>query len=148
MPPFAGQGRYVAITYEMMESPAWKALHGRAVRLYIEMRKHYKGRGVVGEVGRKYKDMPNMQRDDLFFFPQKEVFEIGEYGKSRLNKNTYLSDIRTLSERGFIKVFSKGTRGKMTIYQFSDGWKTWKAEQKKENHGKNEHYYESGYECV
>lgn len=91
------------------------------------MRKHFNGLESVGEVTKKFPDVEVFKRNDLFFFPQREVFALGEYGDKALNKHTYGDDIAALQKHGFIDVISKGKRGKMTIYQFSERWKTWRG---------------------
>jgi len=114
---------FLRVAKSLMDSWAWKDLTPRQSRLYMAMARHYKGGGVNREVARKFPDIPELQRDDLFFYPWEEARRSGMYSDKR---QFYTVDKKALEEHGFIKTFSSGKYHKMTIYQYSAALKEWK----------------------
>lgn len=133
-PGWFGSGPFSPISDEMRDSGAWKALKPRQRALYVELARQYRGKS-IGEVGKKYPDIAAYQRNDLFFYPWRDAFKTGLYGKSIQNDNSFRDDIQTLCGHGLIKKISRGYNRRMTIYQFSIDWKRWKPPPKQNEGG-------------
>lgn len=106
----------------MLESPAFMSLSKNQKLLYCYMKKQYYG---ARKPGRDYPDLPELQRDDLFYFNMALAVKYGIY--SRSNDKQFYRDIAVIEERGFIKTVSSGkaTRTK-SIYKFTRDWQDWK----------------------
>lgn len=106
----------------MMISEAWADLNNRQRVLYLIAKQQYYG---VRKPGKDYPDIETMQGDDKFYLNMAFVNRFHAY-KSHGNKELY-GDIKALEEHGFIKTISNGRKHKQrSVYQYSDGWKTWK----------------------
>ncbi|MBR4235762.1 MAG: hypothetical protein IKR85_06835 [Clostridia bacterium] len=102
-------GRFAKITYDMLNSEAWKALTLRQRGLYVQLKaKYYQKvvRGVIVEANTENITMPR-----------------SEYMEFYQSAHTFLSDMRKLTECGFIKVKESGRKSRTpNIYAFTDGW--------------------------
>jgi len=77
--------RFIALTYDMMKSAAWRSLGGSAVKVYIELRSRFNG-GNNGEL----------------------FLGLSECKLLRLGKDAVNSALKELAAKGFIEMNVKG----------------------------------------
>lgn len=107
----------------MMISEAWADLNNRQRVLYLIAKQQYYG---VRKPGKDYPDIEAMQGDDKFYLNMALVNRFSAYINGY--KELY-QDIRALESHGFIKtVYNGKAQKKKSVYQFSDGWRSWKPE--------------------
>lgn len=90
---------YARITDNMVKSPAWKALSGQSVNVYLLLKMKFTG-GNEQDISLTYK-------------------EAHEY----MNQRTFTRAIDDLIEHGFVKIVRQAwTSRECNIYGFSDAW--------------------------
>ena len=112
--PFEGanpRGQFTKITFDMMQSKAWKDLSLRQRGLYLQLKSKYREKKLDDVV-------VESNRDDISL-PEAEWR--GLYG----NYNTFKKDMDALRQHGFIKIVARAKyMGKPNIYGFDDAWIT------------------------
>lgn len=109
---FSDQGRFAKITFDMMQTKAWKELTLRQVGLYLTFKGKFTKNARAG----------TDTRNDISF-PKSEWSLI--YG----TPSSYYQDIDKLIALGFIRVvLYQGYLRKPTIYGFSTMWKLYGKE--------------------
>jgi hypothetical protein len=113
---------YVGIYRSMTESPAWKALTGDQVKLYIFCREQIAAKQKPGHDFPMYEAY---QGNDVFYMNWKKVQFLGLY---RTNKDKFYRDIAALCELGFIErlYYGKSARQK-SVYRYSSKWQEYTA---------------------
>lgn len=108
---------YVGIYRSMTGSPAWQALTGDQVKLYIFCREQIAARQKPGN------DFPMYaayQGNEVFYMNWKKVQFMGLYGTSM---RRFYRDMAALCELGFIDCLFNGKKyRKKSVYRFSDKW--------------------------
>jgi len=94
------KGNYTRIMDDMQTSPAWRALKGTSVKVYIYMKRKYRGTT-----------------------PENISLTYNEASKI-VNRNTFINCICDLIVCGFIEITREGGKTRnCNIFKFSDQWK-------------------------
>lgn len=106
----------------MLLSDAFISLTSKQKVLYLYCKAQWYGKAKP-KSEEVFKNLDLFQDDDYFYFPLRTAASYGLY-----NKNTHANfyrDMQALIDHGFIKRVSPGRFKQKSIYQYSDGWKTW-----------------------
>lgn len=115
---------YAAVYNSMLFHPAFKSLKNRQKVLYLYIKDQY--------IGHKkprvdFPDIPDLQGDDLFYFPLTAGVEAGIYTQN-MQRELY-GDIKALEDHGLIRIVFNGKPTKQkSIYGYSNKWQTWEEE--------------------
>lgn len=105
----------------MLLSPAYKDLKVRQQQLYTLCKAQYYGKRKPRQ---DYKDIEQLQGDDLFYMNLAAVVRYGLY--SRNMRKEFYGDMQALVQHGFLEKVSSGRGGnRKAIYRFSHAWRTW-----------------------
>ena len=108
-----------SIFESMLQSNAFKGLKHRQKILYVYCKGQYYGKRKPRQ---DYKDIPELQGDDLFYFNFDVAVEYGLYTEK--SSKLFYSDMDALIKAGFIdRVVSGKAHKKKTIYRYSGRWK-------------------------
>lgn len=117
---------YFQCCTSLLVSNSYADLTHRQRNLYVCMASKYYG---SRKPKHDFKDIPELQGDDLFYFQWKEAreeFKLYTEG----SKNEFYSDVVALEEHGLIKCVSSGKAHRTkSIYQYSEAWKQWERPQ-------------------
>ena len=122
------RGKFVALSYDLVKSPAWRSLSGSAVRYYLELRTRYNGFN-NGDLS-------------LSLGEAKELLGMGRHTTIRAQQE--------LQERGFIHLSARGgyyqhlattwrlTDCRMPKRQATNDWKIWQPKKIPQCHNSTE----------
>ena len=103
----------------MLRSKSFKSLNPKQKILYVYCKAQYYGKR---KPGKDFKDVKDLQGNDLFYFSWRMAQEYGLY-KPSCNSN-FQKDMKALIDAGLISKVSSGkSQHKKNIYQYSDRWK-------------------------
>jgi hypothetical protein len=108
-----------SIFESMLQSEAFKSLKHRQQILYVYCKAQYYGKR---KPRADYKDIPELQGDDLVYFNFDVAVEYGRYTKK--SSKLFYTDMDALIKAGFIeRIVSGKAHKKKTIYKYSARWK-------------------------
>lgn len=114
---------YVGIYRSMTGSPAWHALTGDQVKLYIFCREQIAARQKPGN------DFPMYaayQGNEVFYMNWKKVQYFRLYGA---NRSKFYRDLAALCEIGFIDCLFNGKKSRQkSVYRLSEKWQKYAGE--------------------
>lgn len=112
----------------MLLSGAYQDLSTRQQQLYTLCKAQYYGKRKPGNEP-FYRDNGYYQGNEYFYLNLDSVVKYGLYTRNMRSK--FYADMKALEQHGFIKQVLKGGGNGHTksIYQYSDGWRTWSKEQ-------------------
>ncbi|WP_026498924.1 hypothetical protein [Butyrivibrio sp. WCD2001] len=110
---------FTRISESMLQSNAYKSLKPRQRDLYIHCKAQWIGKH---KPRHDFKDVPELDSDDLFYFNFDVAVEYGLYTPK--SSHLFYNDMKALIESGFIdKVVSGKAHKKKNIYRYSDRWR-------------------------
>ncbi len=119
----ADENEFARIYESMLTHPAFIGLKTRQKILYLYVKAQFYGKRKPQS---DFKDIPQFQGDDCFYFNFGLAVRYGLYTKTG-NKEFY-ADMKALCETGFIECISSGKFTKTrSIYRFSSEWKKAKS---------------------
>jgi hypothetical protein len=107
-------GNYIALSWDMIDSIAWKSLSPHEIALYLHMRRKY-----IRKVASNGQLMSSNK--DNISVPEQEVRKM-----KLMSVNTFWKSIDVLIDKGFIILNHRGSRFdkvKCNIYELYHGWK-------------------------